>query len=260
VVDAKPGASGIIAADFVAKAPGDGYTVMMTLPLTHVNNAILQTKLPYDPVKSFTPLSMLATGGPMLVARANAPFNNVKEFVEYAKKKGSMNYGTWGTGSSAHLFGELLSQQSGGKLVHAAYKSEAAAHNDLFGELLDFAWANPSTARNQSQAGKLKVLGIAGTKRVSTMPNVATFSEQGYKGFDVDSWIGMYAPANLPADIQNTWVTALREITMQPDIQARLVSFGFEPLGNTPAQFAEVFKADFPRVAELIKAAGVTAQ
>ena len=260
VVDAKPGASGIIAADFVAKAPGDGYTVMMTLPLTHVNNAILQTKLPYDPVKSFTPLSMLATGGPMLVARANAPFNNVKEFVEYAKKKGSMNYGTWGTGSSAHLFGELLSQQSGGKLVHAAYKSEAAAHNDLFGELLDFAWANPSTARNQSQAGKLKVLGIAGTKRVSTMPNVATFSEQGYKGFDVDSWIGMYAPANLPVDIQNTWVTALREITMQPDIQARLVSFGFEPLGNTPAQFAEVFKADFPRVAELIKAAGVTAQ
>jgi tripartite-type tricarboxylate transporter receptor subunit TctC len=260
VIDAKPGASGIIAADYVAKAPADGYTVMMTLPLTHVNNAILQAKLPYDPVKSFTPLSMLATGGPMLVARANAPFNNVKEFVEFAKKKGSMNYGTWGTGSSAHLFGELLSQQSGGKLVHAAYKSEAAAHNDLFGELLDFAWANPSTARNQSQAGKIKVLGIAGTKRVSTMPNVATFSEQGFKGFDVDSWIGMYAPANLPADIQNMWVTALREITMQPDIQARLVSFGFEPLGNTPAQFAEVFKADFPKVAELIKAAGVTAQ
>jgi tripartite-type tricarboxylate transporter receptor subunit TctC len=260
VIDAKPGASGIIAADYVAKAPADGYTVMMTLPLTHVNNAILQAKLPYDPVKSFTPLSMLATGGPMLVARANAPFNNVKELVEFAKKKGSMNYGTWGTGSSAHLFGELLSQQSGGKLVHAAYKSEAAAHNDLFGELLDFAWANPSTARNQSQAGKIKVLGIAGTKRVSTMPNVATFSEQGFKGFDVDSWIGMYAPANLPADIQNMWVTALREITMQPDIQARLVSFGFEPLGNTPAQFAEVFKADFPKVAELIKAAGVTAQ
>ena len=104
VVDAKPGASGIIAADYVAKAPADGYTIMMTLPLTHVNNAILQAKLPYDPVKSFTPLSMLATGGPMLVARANAPFNNVKEFVEYAKKKGSLNYGTWGTGSSAHLF------------------------------------------------------------------------------------------------------------------------------------------------------------
>lgn len=257
VVDPKPGASGIIAADYVAKSAPDGYTVMMTLPLTHVNNAILQPKLPYDPVKSFTPLSMLAVGGPMLVVRANAPLNNIKDLVDFAKKKGSLNYGTWGNGSSAHLFGELLAQQSGTQLVHAAYKSEAAAHNDLFGELLDFAWANPSTARAQVQGGKMKVLGVAGTRRVSTMPQISTFSEQGFKGFDVDSWIGMYAPANLPAELQTTWVNALREITAMPDVQAKLVSFGFEPLGNTPQQFMEVFKADYPRVSELIKAAGI---
>ena len=259
VIETRPGASGIIAADYVAKAPADGYTVMMTMPLTHVNQAILQAKLPYDPVKSFTPLSMLAVGGPMLVARANAPYNNLKEFVEFAKKKGSLTYGTWGNGSSAHLFGELLAQQTGTKMIHAAYKAEAAAHSDLFGDLLDFAWSNPSTARVQVQGGKMKVLAVAGTRRVSTMPNVPTFAEQGFKGFDVDSWIGMYAPANLPPELQNTWVTALREITAMPDIQARLVSYGFEPLGNTPAQFMEVFKADFPRVSELIKAAGVTA-
>jgi len=222
-----------------------------------VNNAILQAKLPYDPVKSFSPLSMLAVGGPMLVVRANAPFNTLKDLVDYARKKGSLSYGTWGNGSSAHLFGELLAQQSGTRLVHAAYKSEAAAHNDLFGELLDFAWANPSTARAQTQGGKMKVLGVAGTRRVSTMPQIATFSEQGFKGFDLDSWIGMYAPANLPGDLQNTWVTALRDITAMPDVQAKLISFGFEPLGNTPQQFMEVFKADFPRVSELIKAAGV---
>jgi tripartite-type tricarboxylate transporter receptor subunit TctC len=142
-------------------------------------------------------------------------------------------------------------------LVHAAYKSEAAAHNDLLGELLDFAWANPSTARAQVQGGKLKVLGVAGTRRVSTMPQISTFSEQGFKGFDVDSWIGMYAPANLPTELQNTWVTALREITAMPEVQAKLISFGFEPLGNTPQQFMEVFKADYPRVSELIKAAGI---
>ena len=259
VVDPKPGASGIIAADFVAKSAPDGYTVMMTMPLTHVNNAILM-KLPYDPIKDFTPLTMVATGGPMLVARADAPFNDVQGLIAYAKqRKQPMNYGTWGNGSAAHLFGELLKQQTGTDLVHVAYKSEAAAHIDLFGQLLDFAWANPSSARTHTQAGKMKVLGIAGTRRVSIMPQVSTFSEQGYKGFDVDSWVGLYGPAHLPPESQNTLVQALREITQMPDIQSRLTSFGFEPLGNTPDQFSAVVKNDTPRVAALIKAAGVTA-
>lgn len=260
IVEPKPGASGIIAADAVAKSPADGYTVMMTLPLTHVNNAVLQPRLPYDPVKDFTPLSMVATGGPMLVARADAPYGTLREFVEYARGKPSLTYGTWGNGSAAHLFCELLRRQTGTHLIHAAYKGEAAAHMDLFGGLLDFAWANPSTARANVLGGKMKALAIAGTRRVSILPDVPTFAEQGFKSFDIDSWIGFYAPARLPADIQAAWVTALRDITAQPDTRERLTSFGFEPLGNTPEQFSAIFQADFPRVAELIKAAGVTAQ
>jgi tripartite-type tricarboxylate transporter receptor subunit TctC len=258
LVEPKPGASGAIAADFVAKAPPDGHTVMFTLPITHVNNAILMSQLNYDPVNDFQPLSMLATGGPMLVARADAPYSNVQEFVDYAKKapKG-LTYGTWGQGSTAHLFGELLKRQTGVNLIHVAYKGEAAAHSDMLGGVLDFAWANPSTARTFTQAGKMKVLGVAGTRRVSVMPNVATFGEQGFSGFDLDSWIGVYAPAHTPQPVVQAWTAALREITAMPDVSARLVAFGFEPLGNTPAQFAERYKADYPRVADLIKGAGV---
>lgn len=106
----------------------------------------------------------------------------------------------------------------------------------------------------------MKVLGIAGTGRVSAMPNVPTFKEQGFSGFDIDSWIGVYAPAKTPQPVVEAWTTALREITAMPDVAARLTAFGFEPLGNTPAQFMERYQADYPRMAELIKAAGVTAE
>jgi tripartite-type tricarboxylate transporter receptor subunit TctC len=258
VVDAKPGASGIVAADFVARAPADGHTLMLTLSLTHTTVPLLQSKTPYDPLRDFQPLTQIATGGPMLVVPADNPANTVKEFVAWAKSKGRVTYGTWGNGSSAHLNGELLKRQSGAPLDHVPYKAEAALHLDMFGGVLDCGWANPATARTHVQAGKMKALGITGSRRVGALPNVPTFTEQGYDGFGLDSWLGFFAPARTPKPVVDKLVALLREITQDATVRGKLLDMGFEPLGNTPEEFAAAQRAEMPQWAALIKAAGVT--
>ena len=258
LVDPKPGASGIVAADAVAKAPPDGYTLMLTLSLTHTTVPLLQSKVPYDPLRDFQPLTQIATGGPMFIVPASNPANNLKEFVAWAKAKGRVTYGTWGNGSAAHLSGELFKRVTGAPLEHVPYKGEAPAHMDMFGGVLDAAWANPATARGHLQAGKIKALGITGARRVSTLPAVPTFAEQGYEGFLLDSWLGFFAPAHTPQPIVDKLVGALREITQSAEVRAKLQDMGFEPLGNTPAEFAAAQKAELPQWAALIKAAGIT--
>jgi tripartite-type tricarboxylate transporter receptor subunit TctC len=259
VVEPKPGASGTLAADTVAKAPPDGTTFLITLSLTHINNAVLQKNLPYDPFRDFQPLSQLAVGyGPALLARADAPFSDLRGMVEYAKKKpGGLTYGTWGTGSTPHLYGTLLAKEAGVQLVHVPYKGESAAHLDLIGGALDLAWANSGTARSLLKAGKVKVLGATGSQRSDVLPDTPLFGEQGFKGFEPTTWIGAYAPAKTPREIVDALSAALREATRAPEIAARWHDIGFEPTATTPEEFARIHKADFPKWAEMIKTAGI---
>lgn len=152
----------------------------------------------------------------------------------------------------------MLKRQTGAPLEHVPYKGEAAAHLDMLGGVLDIAWANPATARNLLAGGKIKVLGITGNRRVGTLPQVPTFAEQGIAGFVTDSWVGFLAPARTPRALVDKLVAALREITQTPEIRAKLLDMGFEPLGNGPDEFAAAQRAELPQWAALVKAAGVT--
>ena len=194
----------------------------------------------------------------LAVNAEKVPAKTVPEFVAWAKAKGRVTYGTWGTGSSAHLSGELFKRQTGAPLDHVAYKGEAAAHLDMYGGVLDVAWANPATAKASLEGGKIKILGITGSRRVSVLPQVPTFTEQGFDGFALDSWLGFMGPARMPRPVVDKLVTALREITQTAEVRERLQALGFEPLGNTPEEFAAVQKSELAQWAALVKAAGVS--
>lgn len=260
IVEAKPGASGTLAADLVAKAPPDGTTFLITLSLTHINNVVVQKNIPYDPFRDFEPLSQLAVGyGPALIAPAGAPFSDLRELIAYAKRKpAGLTYGTWGTGSTPHLFSELLARQAGVQLVHVPYKGEAAAHLDLFAGALDLAWANTGTARTHLASHKVKVLGATGSKRSDVLPDTPLFGEQGFSGFELTTWIGAYAPARTRPAVVSELSAALREATRAPEIAARWRDIGFEPTGTTSEEFARIHKADFPKWTQMIQAAGIT--
>jgi len=260
IVEAKPGASGTLAADLVAKAPPDGTTFLITLSLTHINNVVVQKNIPYDPFRDFEPLSQLAVGyGPALMAPAGAPFSDLRELIAYAKgKPAGLTYGTWGTGSTPHLFSELLARQAGVQLVHVPYKGEAAAHLDLFAGALDLAWANTGTARTHLASRKVKVLGATGSKRSDVLPDTPLFGEQGFSGFELTTWIGAYAPARTRPAVVSELSAALREATRAPEIAARWRDIGFEPTGTTAEEFARIHKADFPKWTQMIQAAGIT--
>ena len=260
-VEAIPGANTIKGADVVAKAPPDGYTFMITTMSTHVNNTVLFNKLPFDPVKDFTPITQVSLGSVLLVAPASAPYNDLKGFVAWAKQQNRpISYGSWGIGSSAHVYGEILANSYGVSLNHVPYKGEVPAITDVVGGSLDVTFSSPVGAKPQIASGRIKPLGMTGPQRSGAMPELATFGEQGFKGFDLAVWVAAYAPPNTPKPIVERLQKEINAVIHQPDVVQKMVDQGQTPLGNTADEFAAAFAKDAPRWITFIKASGAKPQ
>jgi len=256
VVDNKAGASGMIAAQFVAKAPADGYTVLITTNTTHAANEHLYKKLPYDPVKDFAPVTGLGKGGQVLVVNANAPYKSVGELLAAAKKNpGKLSFGSGS--SSSRVAGEMLKQLAHVDILHVPYKSNPLAITDLLGGQIDLMITDTSTGVPQIKSGKLRALGYSTHKRSAQLPDVPTIDEAGVKGYDMGYWFAAYVPAGTPAPV----VARLNELLAHATKSAAATSFyemaGSEPWTTTPQELAKFQAAETLKWGKVIKAAGI---
>jgi len=257
VVDAIPGASTIIGTQALVKAPPDGHTFMITTMSTTVNNPVMHQKLPYDPVKDLAPITQLSFGSVLLVAPSSAPYKDVRGLIEWAKAQNRpINYGSWGVGSSGHLYGQILKRDYGVNLNHVPYKGDVSAIVDVRNGNLDLTFSSPTSAKPQVAGGQIKALGMTGPRRSDAMPDLPTFAEQGIAGFELPVWVGVYAPGGTPKAAIDRIQRELKAVIADPDITRRMLDQGQAPIVNSPEEFLANYRRDFPKWEALIKASG----
>lgn len=257
IVDVRAGAGGNIAAEIVAKSPPDGYTLLLPA-FAHAVNPSLFKKLPYDAVKDFAPVAMVASAANILATHPSVPAHSIQELISLAKTKpGQLTYGSAGNGSASHLAGELINMMAGIKLTHVPYKGSAPASTDLIGGQISIAFPGVAIALPHTRAGRLRSLAITSLRRSKIMPEVPTMSEAGLKGFEVISWYGLLAPAGTPREIVQRLNAEVIRSMRDPDAIERLDSFGAEPMENTPEEFGAFIAAEVAKWARVIKAASV---
>jgi tripartite-type tricarboxylate transporter receptor subunit TctC len=258
VIENKPGAGGGMGSDFTAKAPPDGYTIQGGTISSHAINVSLYSKLPYDPIKNFTPITMIGSMPNVLVVRADSPFKTVQDVINAAKNKpGSINYASSGSGTSQHLSGVFFEQMTGGKMVHVPYKSSAESLNALLsGQGADIIFENLAPALPQIQAGKIRALGMTSAKRSSILPDVPAIAES-LPGFDISSWQAIFAPAGVPKPIVDRLAAEMIKAINDPDVKSKLVAQGIEPGGMTPAELAAFQKSEVEKWGRVIKAGNI---
>lgn len=257
VVEAIAGANTIVGTQAAVRAAPDGYTFMITTMSTTVNNRILYSKtLPYDPDKDLAPITQLSYGTVLFVGPGNAPYNDLKGFIAWAKGRDRVTYGSWGVASWGHLAGQILKREAGLNLEHVPYKGDVPAITDVQNGALDTTFASPTSARPRIASGAIKPLAMTGPQRSDSMPELATFTEQGVPNVDLAIWVGAYAPAGTPRPIIDRLQRELKAVINLPEVKERMVTQGQTPVGNTPEEFAANVRADLPKWEALINASG----
>jgi tripartite-type tricarboxylate transporter receptor subunit TctC len=254
VVENVAGAAGSIGSERVAKAAPDGYTLLLGATTTHGINPALNPKLSYDAVKDFTPISLVTTIPHVLIVHPSVPANTLAEFVQYAKAKPGLPYGSAGNGSPHHLAGALFSSLAGFNATHVPYKGVGPSLVDLVGGQISFMSVGATAADPHIKAGKLRPLALAAPQRLQGL-DVPTFSEQGYKGFEVMAWYAVFAPANVPLDITNRLSSEVAKATNSPDFRERLKSLGATPVGSSSQELALHVRNEIERWSRAGKAA-----
>lgn len=257
VVENRVGASGMIGAEQVAKSPPDGHTLLANASI-HVIVPSLFSKMTYDPLRDFAPITVVSTSPLVLVITPTLPVRNAKEFIALAKtRSGDLSFGSSGPGSSTHLTAELLKSVTGTNMVHVPYKGQGQAITDVITGEIQFMFNSPSAVGGFIKAGRLRVLAITSEKRSSQLPDVPTFTELGYKGMVTGSWYAIWAPAKTPEAIVSRLNTEIVRIVNLPDVRQRIIEMGGEPIANSAAEFDVFQKAEMTRWAKIIKQAGV---
>ncbi|MGQ0580851.1 MAG: Bug family tripartite tricarboxylate transporter substrate binding protein [Reyranella sp.] len=257
LVDPKPGANTIVGSEIVARASPDGYTFLITTNSTHTNNPSLYAKLPFDPAKDLIAVSLVSLGTILVLVKADAPFSDLRGMAAWAKGLGRpATYGSWGIGSSAHLYGLMFEKSLGGVYTHVPYRGDVPAIQDVANGTLDITWASPTSAKPQIAAGRVKPLAVAGAKRSASMPELGTFAEQLIAGFDLSLFVAAYAPAGTPAEIVGRLQREIKAVISQPEVAEKMIAQGQTPVGSTPAELAAVLARETPIWADLIKQSG----